>query len=246
MKKYWIFIYVAIAIIVSYLLNNEAYKILLSLMFDIFELNQNEFSMLGAEFKFYIVSYIFILLSITAPAFASYQANFKKLILLKGVIFISSILITIFQFSLVYLFYIITKYPIGLSIIEKLLIIIPSVTFVFMTLVTYFRYKDENFVKISSFRWWKIYSYVFIIIAFISLIKNSFIYLLVSMEPQKYDLILILTLFSISIFLVTFLRFLLKLNIYAFILATLLSINPIIWLLNCIYILKRWNIYKKV
>lgn len=87
----------------------------------------------------------------------------------------------------------------------------------------YQEYKDNSYL---GFGWWKVYTYLLIIGLFILGVNNS-------IDSDWKKAILIINIISII--------FMLKYNKYAFLTSTIFSLNPLIWLINGIYLRNRWN-----
>ena len=87
----------------------------------------------------------------------------------------------------------------------------------------YQEYKDNSYL---GFGWWKVYTYLLIIGLFILGFNNS-------IDSDWAKAILIINVICII--------FMLKYNKYAFLISTMFSLNPLIWLINGIYLRNRWN-----
>lgn len=86
---------------------------------------------------------------------------------------------------------------------------------------------QENENNELGFTWWKIWAWIGLTLG------NLTIFLRFQEEiPLAITLIVICTILNVMI---------LKLNKYVFLIATILSINPIIWIINGIYLKNRWN-----
>lgn len=93
-----------------------------------------------------------------------------------------------------------------------------------------------------SFTWWKIYSvsfYILTLLFVISFFMGFFSYFEIGLTRELF--------FSVGLafaILSTLLIYSLSLNIVSFILITILSFNPIIWIINYLYIKKRLEFLK--
>ena len=85
----------------------------------------------------------------------------------------------------------------------------------------------ENENNELGFTWWKVWGWIGLTLG------NLTIFLRFQEEMMlAITLIVICTILNVMI---------LKLNKYVFLIATILSINPIIWIINGIYLKNRWN-----
>jgi len=88
------------------------------------------------------------------------------------------------------------------------------------------QYKSKNEI---GFVWWKIW-------AWLGLTLGN-LYILGSLgEVEEYLLAVILIIIN-TILMILILRF----NKYAFLIATILSMDPLLWIINGIYLKNRWN-----
>tara|TARA_Y100001970_G_C14217723_1_gene850681 strand:- start:2265 stop:2540 length:276 start_codon:yes stop_codon:yes gene_type:complete len=85
----------------------------------------------------------------------------------------------------------------------------------------------ENENNELRFTWWKVW-------AWIGLTLGNLLYFFTLQEemPLAITLIVINTILNLMI---------LKFNKYVFLISTILSTNPIIWIINGIYLKNRWN-----
>lgn len=87
----------------------------------------------------------------------------------------------------------------------------------------YQEYQDNSYL---GFGWWNVYTYLLIIGLFILGFSNK-------INSELQQAIIIINVISII--------FMLRYNKYAFLISTLFSFNPLIWLINGIYLRNRWN-----
>ena len=85
----------------------------------------------------------------------------------------------------------------------------------------------ENENDELGFTWWKVWAWIGLTLGNLILFFQ-----LQEAMPLAITLIVINTILNVMI---------LKLNKYVFLIATILSINPIIWIINGIYLKNRWN-----
>ena len=85
----------------------------------------------------------------------------------------------------------------------------------------------ENENNELGFTWWKAWAWIGLTLGNLTIFLRF-----QEMMPLAITLIVICTILNIMI---------LKLNKYVFLIATILSINPIIWIINGIYLKNRWN-----
>lgn len=90
-----------------------------------------------------------------------------------------------------------------------------------------------------SFTWWRVYSGVFYIITLIFMVALFMGFF--NFEELGFTKELIMALGLTFAILSTILIYSLCLNRAVFILITILSFNPIIWIINFFYIKKRWS-----
>lgn len=93
-------------------------------------------------------------------------------------------------------------------------------------------------VKDNEFMWWKVYGWLGLILGNLYIIgtfSQTSVGDMGGMPPEA--LFLMLFLITINIILnIMILRF----NKYAFLIATILSLNPLCWIINGIYLANRW------
>ena len=78
-----------------------------------------------------------------------------------------------------------------------------------------------------GFTWWKVWAWIGLTLG-----NLTFFLQLQEVMPLAITLIVINTILNVMI---------LKFNKYVFLIATILSINPIFWIINGIYLKNRWN-----
>ena len=86
---------------------------------------------------------------------------------------------------------------------------------------------QENENNELGFTWWKVWAWIGLTLGNLTLFLQ-----LQEVMPLAITLIVINTILNVMI---------LKFNKYVFLIATILSINPIIWIINGIYLKNRWN-----
>ena len=86
---------------------------------------------------------------------------------------------------------------------------------------------QENENNELGFTWWKVWAWIGLTLG-----NLTFFLQLQEVMPLAITLIVINTILNVMI---------LKFNKYVFLIATILSINPIIWIINGIYLKNRWN-----
>ena len=85
----------------------------------------------------------------------------------------------------------------------------------------------ENENNELGFTWWKVWAWIGLTLG-----NLTFFFQLQEVMPLAIALIVINTILNVMI---------LKFNKYVFLIATILSINPIFWIINGIYLKNRWN-----
>ena len=85
----------------------------------------------------------------------------------------------------------------------------------------------ENENNELGFTWWKVWAWIGLTLG-----NLTFFLQLQEVMPLAITLIVINTILNVMI---------LKFNKYVFLIATILSINPIFWIINGIYLKNRWN-----
>jgi hypothetical protein len=85
----------------------------------------------------------------------------------------------------------------------------------------------ENENNELGFTWWKVWAWIGLTLGNLTLFLQ-----LQEVMPLAITLIVINTILNVMI---------LKFNKYVFLIATILSINPIFWIINGIYLKNRWN-----
>ena len=85
----------------------------------------------------------------------------------------------------------------------------------------------ENENNELGFTWWKVWAWIGLTLGNLTLFLQ-----LQEVMPLAITLIVINTILNVMI---------LKFNKYVFLIATILSINPILWIINGIYLKNRWN-----
>jgi hypothetical protein len=86
----------------------------------------------------------------------------------------------------------------------------------------------ENDISDIGFTWWKAWGWLGLIVGSLSIF---------SLANTGLDEFLIFILILNAVLMIM----ILKLNKYAFLIATVLSLNPIIWIINGIYLKNRWK-----
>lgn len=96
---------------------------------------------------------------------------------------------------------------------------------------------DQEKIKLNissasgiGFTWWKVWSWLGLTLG------NIFLFTLIQELPELPELAISLIIIN-SILMVMALTY----NKYAFLAATILSMNPLLWIINGIYLRKRWN-----
>jgi hypothetical protein len=86
-----------------------------------------------------------------------------------------------------------------------------------------------------SFAWWKIQGWILLSYSIYAVIQLGLHGWLQSAAPQKYLIFLALLALGLASFLS------IRMNIKAFIAITIFSLNPYLWIINIIYLKRRWN-----
>lgn len=86
----------------------------------------------------------------------------------------------------------------------------------------------DNYVEVG-FTWWTVWGWI-------NLVTGSVMVL--AMRPDSATMLLAM---ALNIFLSVMI---LRMNKYAFLVATILSANPILWVINGVYLKRRWNLAK--
>jgi len=99
---------------------------------------------------------------------------------------------------------------------------------------------SENFDKVKEeddlgFQWWTTWAWLGIILGNLLIVVE--LYLELSTDLTRIALISIVPIVLNTILMI----FVLKYNKYAFLIATVLTLNPILWIINGIYLKNRWN-----
>ena len=88
----------------------------------------------------------------------------------------------------------------------------------------------ENEIPDIGFKWWRAWGWLGLILGSVSIIGS-----LAGTGSIGVLMLILLLLNTLLMILI------LKFNKYAFLIATVLSLNPIIWIINGIYLKNRWN-----
>jgi len=88
-------------------------------------------------------------------------------------------------------------------------------------------------VSEDEFSWWKVFG-------ILQIVGAVFVFLRGLIENQNYNESLGGIFLLIGIIQLFFAILILKYNKYAFLIATILSINPLLWIINGIYLANRW------
>jgi len=86
----------------------------------------------------------------------------------------------------------------------------------------------ENDILDIGFKWWTIWGWLGLILGSISIFT--------SLSGVVAELLIFFLILN-TILMIMILRF----NKYAFLIATVLSLNPIVWIINGIYLKNRWK-----
>ena len=100
--------------------------------------------------------------------------------------------------------------------------------------MTIFRTVSEN-----EFVWWKVFGWLGLIVGDLGILENmiKFIQLSLGDDVKRRIYIVFGVLFLVnSILMILVLKF----NKWAFFIATILSFNPLLWIINGIYLKNRW------